>query len=106
MNALKKLLGKIAGGAPSGPPARLVVAIAGLAGGAYVVSNCIVTIKPGHVGLMYNALSGLNDKSTMGEGFHLVVPWFQRAIIFDTRTKPSIIHIASGSKGDFKIQLS
>lgn len=33
-----------------------------------------------------------------GEGTHLMLPWFERPIIYDVRARPSLIQSASGSK--------
>ena len=32
------------------------------------------------------------------EGLHLMVPWFDRPIIYDVRARPSLINSQSGSK--------
>jgi hypothetical protein len=32
------------------------------------------------------------------EGTHLMLPWFERAIIFDVRARPSLIQSQSGSR--------
>lgn len=99
MNAFRNLLTKLRGGLPAGPPPSLILGLLSLGGGAYVLSNGIVTVQPGHQGLIYNRFGGLDDQKRLGEGFHIVLPWFQRAIIFDTRTYPQLVNTASGSKG-------
>lgn len=43
------------------------------------------------------------------EGTHIMVPWFERPIVYDVRARPSVIQSASGSKdlqtvrGDFPV---
>ena len=32
------------------------------------------------------------------EGTHIMVPWFERPIIYDVRARPSLIQSTSGSK--------
>ena len=41
------------------------------------------------IGLFTNMSNGLNSQAT-GEGTHLLVPWLQRAILYDCRIKPRV----------------
>lgn len=56
-------------------------------------------VQPGHNGIVYNRIGGLNETKVMTEGLNFVIPWFQRAIIYDVRTRPQLINSQSGSKG-------
>ena len=47
-------------------------------------------VQPGHLGVIYNRIGGLDDKSNLREGLNLLVPWFQRPVIFDIRTRPQV----------------
>jgi hypothetical protein len=42
---------------------------------------------------------GIQDRHVMREGLNFVVPWVQRPVIFDIRTRPKLINSTSGSKG-------
>ena len=102
MNNLKELLRKMQGGmAGGGPGPKLLVGLLGLGGIGYAASKGIVTIEPGHIGLVYNRIGGLNDNvnGKLFEGFHFIIPWFQRAIVYDIRTRPQLVNTSSGSKG-------
>lgn len=66
--------------------------------GAYGAYNSLVTVQPGHKGVVYNRFGGLDDKHRLNEGLNFVIPWFQRPIIFDVRTRPQPIDTTSGSK--------
>ncbi len=106
MNALKGLFGKVAskipgaaGGIPKGGGSGLVV-IAGLGLGTYGLYNSMVTIQPGHKGVIYNRIGGLDEIAGLKEGLNFVIPWFQRAVVFDCRTRPQPIDTHSGSKGN------
>lgn len=70
-----------------------------LGAGSYGLYHSVVTIQPGHAGLIYNRLTGLDEKVFLKEGLNFVIPWFQRAIVYDIRTRPQPIDTQSGSKG-------
>jgi prohibitin 2 len=111
MNNLRGIFSKVAssipkggaggaGGAqvPNGAGAGAGVLVA-LGLGTYAAYHSVVTIQPGHRGIIYNRIGGLDDKHHLKEGLNFVVPWFQRPIVFDIRTRPQPIDTTSGSKG-------
>jgi prohibitin 2 len=67
--------------------------------GSYGVYKSMVTIQPGHAALVYNRFGGLDEKALLTEGLNFVIPWFQRTIEYDVRTRPQPIDTQSGSKG-------
>lgn len=71
----------------------------GLGAGSYGLYHSMITVQPGHVGIVYNRIGGLDEKSHLREGLNFVIPWFQRAVIYDVRTRPQPIDTQSGSKG-------
>ncbi|KJA26136.1 hypothetical protein HYPSUDRAFT_64349 [Hypholoma sublateritium FD-334 SS-4] len=68
-----------------------------LAVAATVVQASIYDVPGGYRAVMFDRFSGVNDKAT-GEGTHLLVPWLQRAILYDCRIKPRNISTTTGSK--------
>lgn len=96
------------GGAPPGGGAlgSLVVGALGLGAIGYGVSQSVVTIQPGRLGLVYNRVGGLNEKASLTEGINFVIPWWQRAIIYDTRVKSQVVNTSSGSKDLQMVQIS
>ncbi len=105
MNAAKGFVGKFASkipgagaGLPQGGGSGLVV-LTGLGLGTYGLFHSMVTVQPGHKGIVYNRFGGLEEIARLKEGLNFVVPWFQRAIVFDVRTRPQPIDTHSGSKG-------
>jgi regulator of protease activity HflC (stomatin/prohibitin superfamily) len=56
--------------------------------------------------MVYNRFGGLKDTSTLKEGLNFVIPWFQRPIIYDIRTRPQLINTQSGSKDLQMVQIS
>lgn len=84
------------------PPKGLGAAVSTLIAlglGGYGLSKSMVTVQPGHAALIYNRFGGLDEKTVLREGLNFVIPWFQRAIEFDVRTRPQPIDTQSGSKG-------
>jgi len=109
-DAFKKAGGKIpSGGQVSGAAgslAKVLLVVGGLAATGYGVSKSVITIQPGHVGIVYNRIGGLNDKTVCNEGINFIIPWFQRPIIFELRTRPNTINSQSGSKDLQMVQVS
>ena len=113
MNRVKDAFQKAGGKIPSGGQiggaasslAKLMVTLGGLGFAAYGVSKSIVTVQPGHVGMIYNRLTGLDEKSRCVEGINFLIPWFQRPIIYNVRTRPQLINSNSGSKDLQMVQI-
>lgn len=57
-----------------------------------------IAVDSGHRAIKFNKLTGLNEK-IFKEGWHLMLPWFERPYIFDVRTHPTTIKSVTGSKG-------
>ncbi|KAL6779038.1 POC17 [Auxenochlorella protothecoides x Auxenochlorella symbiontica] len=82
-----------AGGGGSRLASLLVV------GGAavYGIANSLFNVEGGHRAIVFNRIGGLSDE-VKPEGTHLMLPWFQRPIIFDVRARPNVITSTSGSR--------
>lgn len=89
------------GGAGAGASAGLV--LLGLTG--YGLYKSVVMVQPGHQGIVYNRFGGIDDKRRLVEGLNFVIPWFQRAIVYDIRTKPRTVSSQSGSKDLQMVQI-
>ncbi|CAG8592971.1 10643_t:CDS:2 [Paraglomus occultum] len=57
----------------------------------------IYDVQGGHRAVIFDRLKGVKP-NPVGEGTHFLVPWLQRAVIFDIRTKPRNISTTTGSK--------
>jgi len=62
-----------------------------------VVQASIYDVPGGFRAVMFDRFQGVKDKAT-GEGTHFLVPWLQRAILYDCRIKPRNISTTTGSK--------
>lgn len=80
--------------------------IAGLTGISYGLLNSVVTVQPGHLGMKYNRLGGLSNEASLSEGLNFIIPWFQRAVVYNIRTRPQLINSQSGSKDLQMVQIS
>jgi prohibitin 1 len=54
-------------------------------------------VKGGTRAVIFDRLAGVRE-SVVSEGTHFLVPWLQKAIIYDVRTKPRNISTTTGSK--------
>lgn len=54
-------------------------------------------VRGGTRGVIFDRLSGVKS-TVVGEGTHFLIPWLQRAIIYDVRTKPKSIATNTGTK--------
>merc|ERR1719223_2729315 len=62
--------------------------------GAY---NSVYTVQGGHRAVVYNRLTGMKD-TVYGEGLNFNIPWFERPVIYDIRTRPCNLQTLTGSK--------
>lgn len=54
-------------------------------------------VKGGSRAVIFDRLSGV-QKQVIGEGTHFLMPWLQKAIVYDIRTKPKSIATNTGTK--------
>lgn len=59
--------------------------------------EAIYDVKGGTRAVIFDRLSGVQEK-VVNEGTHFLIPWLQKAIIYDVRTKPRNISTTTGSK--------
>ena len=66
----------------------------GLGYGAY---NSIFTVEGGHRAVIFNRLLGMKSQ-VYNEGLNFNIPWFERPIVYDIRTRPVNLQTLTGSK--------
>ncbi|GLT72274.1 hypothetical protein SLA2020_442240 [Shorea laevis] len=81
------------GGAAS---ALLKVGVIG-ALGLYGAANSLYNVDGGHRAIVFNRIVGVKDQ-VYAEGTHLILPWFERPVIYDVRAKPHLVESTSGSR--------
>lgn len=62
-----------------------------------ILQSSIYDVKGGSRAVIFDRVSGVKEQ-VVNEGTHFLVPWLQRAIVFDVRTKPRNIATTTGSK--------
>lgn len=62
-----------------------------------ILQSSLYDVKGGSRAVIFDRLSGVKEQ-VVNEGTHFLVPWLQRAIVFDVRTKPRNIATTTGSK--------
>ncbi|KAL8172385.1 hypothetical protein V2J09_024189 [Rumex salicifolius] len=65
--------------------------------GIYGVANSLYNVEGGHRAVVFNRIYGIKEK-VYPEGTHLMIPWFERPIIYDVRARPHLVESTSGSR--------
>ena len=65
--------------------------------GGYLTYASLYDVQPGHVAILYSRISGIKD-DIVEPGTHFLLPFIERPIIYDVRTRPRNIHSLTGSK--------
>jgi len=68
----------------------------GATGLAFSGGNMLFNVEGGHRAVMFHRFGGVQD-TVKAEGTHIMIPWFQRPIIYDVRARPRIIQAMTGS---------
>jgi len=66
-----------------------------LAGG--VVNSALYNVDGGHRAVIFDRFTGIK-KDVVGEGTHFFIPWVQRPMLFDIRSRPRNVPVVTGSK--------
>ncbi|KAG7667750.1 hypothetical protein KSW81_005672 [Nannochloris sp. 'desiccata'] len=83
---------------PQGPGAGRLAQVLVMGGAAvYGLTHSLFNVEGGHRAIVFNRLGGIKDE-VYEEGTHIMVPWFERPIIFDVRARPNVIQSTSGSR--------
>merc|ERR1719343_1509379 len=85
------------GGRAAAAAAQSVTALAVAGGLAYGTYNSVYTVPGGHRAVVFNRVVGMKD-SIYGEGLNFNIPWFERPVIYDIRTRPVNLQTLTGSK--------
>lgn len=65
--------------------------------GVVAFNSSIYDVRGGSRAVIFDRISGVKE-SVINEGTHFLIPWLQRAIVYDVRTKPRNISTNTGSK--------
>uniref|UniRef100_F6H9U4 Prohibitin n=2 Tax=Vitis vinifera TaxID=29760 RepID=F6H9U4_VITVI len=82
---------------PGGGAASALIKLGVVGGlGLYGAINSLYNVEGGHRAIVFNRIVGVKDK-VYPEGTHLMIPWFDRPVIYDVRTRPHLVESTSGS---------
>ncbi|KAF3932194.1 Prohibitin [Dactylellina cionopaga] len=65
--------------------------------GVGLLQASLYDVKGGSRAVIFDRLSGVKEQ-VVNEGTHFLIPWLQKAIVYDVRTKPRNISTTTGSK--------
>jgi len=85
------------GGRAAAAAAQSATALAVAGGLAYGTYNSVYTVPGGHRSVIFGRIGGMKD-IIYGEGLNFNIPWFERPIIYDIRTRPVNLQTLTGSK--------
>lgn len=89
----------------AGPAGALLKFAAVTGAAAYGVYHSIYNVPAGHRAVVYSRIDGVG-KNVIEEGTHFLLPWLQRPIIFDVRTRPRTYASLTGTKDLQMINIS
>ncbi len=87
--------GRGAGAAKAAGRAASALMVAG--GMGYGAYNSVFTVDGGHRAVVYNRVVGMKE-TVYNEGLNFNIPWFERPVIYDIRTRPVNLQTLTGSK--------
>lgn len=58
---------------------------------------CFFSVDGGHRAVIFDRFAGIKN-AVIGEGTHFFIPWVQKPIIFDIRSRPRNVPVITGSK--------
>lgn len=62
-----------------------------------VVQSALYNVDGGQRAVIFDRFRGIQEE-VVGEGTHFLIPWVQKPIIFDIRSKPRNVPVITGSK--------
>jgi len=62
-------------------------------------------VDGGEQAVLFDRLQGVME-TTKGEGTHFLLPWLQKAVVFDIRTRPRSISSVTGTKDLQQVNLT
>lgn len=85
------------GGRAGAAVAKASTALLGAGILSYGAFHSVYTVPGGHRSVVFNRFTGMKT-NVYGEGLNFNIPWFERPIIYDIRTRPCNLQTLTGSK--------
>ena len=61
-------------------------------------------VDGGSRAVIFDRFTGVKNH-VVGEGTHFLIPWVQKAIIYDIRSRPRSVSVITGSKGKLWLRI-
>lgn len=58
-------------------------------------------VDTGHGAIVFNKVTGVKNQ-IYKEGWHVMMPWFERPIIYDLQSRPLTLKSVTGSQGKIR----
>ncbi|XP_061605003.1 prohibitin [Phyllopteryx taeniolatus] len=71
-----------------------------LAIGGSVVNSALFNVDAGHQAVIFDRFRGVQE-AVVGEGTHFIIPWVQKPIMFDCRSRPRNVPVITGKQRSF-----
>ncbi|KAF9821531.1 hypothetical protein SFRURICE_014295 [Spodoptera frugiperda] len=84
---------------------RLAQLGAGIVITSGVANNALYNVDGGERAVIFDRFNGIN-KQVIGEGTHFIIPWVQKPIIFDIKSKPRNVSTITGSKDLQRVEVT
>jgi prohibitin 1 len=70
-----------------------------------MMNSALYNVDAGHRAVIFDQFRGVQD-FVEGEGTHFLIPWVQKPIIFDCRSRPYNVPVITGSKNLQKVNIT
>ena len=77
---------------------QLALGTLGLGGLLLTLKYSVYKVEPGFQAIKFSKLTGVRN-TVYREGLHLMLPWFEKPLIYDCRMKNNIFNCDCGTSG-------
>jgi prohibitin 1 len=85
---------------------KIAIGSAVLGVGTLFAGQAWCVVKPGQRALVWDRWDGTKNSPVLGEGFHFMIPFWERPLLVDIRTAPKEIDTGTGSKDLQNVSIS
>jgi prohibitin 2 len=78
---------------------QIALGVLGLGGLLFTLNYSVYKVEPGFQAIKFSKITGVGSK-VYKEGLHLLLPWFERPLIYDCRMKNIIFNCDCGTSGN------
>ena len=79
---------------------QILLGVVGVGGLLLTLKHGIYKVDPGFQAIKFSKITGVRN-TVYKEGLHLLLPWFEKPLIYDCRMKNMIFNCDCGTSGIF-----